>query len=464
MAPPASEDPMNPTPTDSEGNDSRTLTNVDNTPNRSPHLIAVHAERHEQQQNPPKEPPSPHEDPDPMNPKPQGWEEQPPAQTVPNIDNASNRSSRLIAVQTTSRHGGQHDSAPGGGGSSNNNPEGVWRVTSLQTIRQARAALGLPPNAPINEDEQAAERHRLWWSRIRVALREPFSEFWGVVVMVALGNASVAQVLLSEGQRDAPGGSGYGSYQSINWGWGIGVMLGLYVAGDSGAYLNPAITFSNCLLRQLPWRRFPTYALAQLLGSFVGSGIVYANYINAIDQYEGYGVRTVPPSPRATARIFCTFPQPFLTKASQFFSEFIASAILVLVVFALRDPGNNGIEKDGKWFPLMMLFLQFALGTGFGWNTGYAMNPARDLGPRIMATILGYGSEMWSAGGYYFWIPLVAPFCGCVFGGLLYDVFIYTGPSPINTPWLGLKHIFRPDYGWRVAKERHHKGIQDGVV
>lgn len=121
--------------------------------------------------------------------------------------------------------------------------------------------------------------------------------------------------------------------------------MGLYVAGDSGAYLNPAITFSNCLLRQLPWRRFPTYAIAQLLGAFVGSGIVYANYINAIDQYEGKGIRTVPPNDKATATIFCTFPQLFVTKASQFFSEFIASAILVLVVFALRDPGNNGIEK-----------------------------------------------------------------------------------------------------------------------
>ncbi|KAK4235218.1 aquaporin [Achaetomium macrosporum] len=344
------------------------------------------------------------------------------------------------------------------------NDGGVRRVTSSQTIRHTRACLGLRPAAPINEEEQIAERQGLWWSRVRVALREPFSEFFGVVTMMVLGNASVAQVLLSAGRKDAPGGEGYGTYQSINWGWGVGVMLGLYVAGDSGAYLNPAITFSNCLFRQLPWRRFPSYVVAQLLGAFVGSGIVYANYINAIDQYEGKGIRTVPPNEKATATIFCTFPQPFVTKASQFFSEFIASAILVLVVFALRDPGNNGIEKDGKWFPLMMMFLIFALGTGWGWNTGYAINPARDLGPRILATFLGYGSEMWTAGEYYFWIPIVAPFCGCVFGGLLYDVFIYTGASPINTPWLGLKHIFRPGYGWSVARERYRKGIEEGLV
>ena len=127
--------------------------------------------------------------------------------------------------------------------------------------------------------------------------------------------------------------------------WGLGVMLGLYVAGDSGAYLNPAITFCNCLYRQLPWRRFPVYFLAQMLGGFVGSGIVYANYISAIDWFEGGKMRTVPPAEKATAGIFCTYPQPFVTKASQFFSEFIASALLMFVIFALKDPSNNGVPK-----------------------------------------------------------------------------------------------------------------------
>jgi glycerol uptake facilitator-like aquaporin len=121
-------------------------------------------------------------------------------------------------------------------------------------------------------------------------------------------------------------------------------MLGIYVAGDSGAYLNPAITFCNCLFRQLPWRRFPVYLVAQLLGGFVGSGIVYANYVSAIDYFEG-GLRTVPPSKKATAAIFCTYPQPFLGKTNQFFSEFIASALLMFVIFALKDPSNNGVPK-----------------------------------------------------------------------------------------------------------------------
>lgn len=114
------------------------------------------------------------------------------------------------------------------------------------------------------------------------------------------------------------------------------------MAGDSGAFLNPAITFAFCLFRRLPWRRFPVYMLAQILGAFCASGVVYANYIDAIDNYAGHGVRTVPPAKTATAGIFCTYPQGFLTKTSQFFSEFIASSILIFVIFALKDPTNGG--------------------------------------------------------------------------------------------------------------------------
>ncbi|OCL12285.1 aquaporin [Glonium stellatum] len=342
------------------------------------------------------------------------------------------------------------------------NSNGLEKTSSH--LRNTRTKLGLHPGASISEDHDIAERQDFLWSRIRLVLREPFAEFWGVFIMVLFGDGSVAQVLLSAGQASAPGGDGFGPYQSISWGWGLGVMLGIYVAGDSGAYLNPAITFSNCLYRQLPWRRFPMYLLAQFLGGFCASGVVYANYINAINKYEGHGIRTVPPSRTATAGIFCTYPQPFLTKPSQFFSEFIASAVLMFVIFALKDSSNNGVPKSDKWFPLALFFLIFGLGACFGWETGYAINLARDFGPRLMSYIVGYGHEVWSAGGYYFWIPMVAPFCGCVFGGFLYDVFIYTGPSPANSPWMGLKQLVRPDFAWQVRKERAKKAREAGMV
>jgi aquaglyceroporin related protein, other eukaryote len=164
---------------------------------------------------------------------------------------------------------------------------------------------------------------------------------------------------------------------------------------------SPAITLTNCVLRKLPWRRFPIYLLAQFLGGFIAAGVVYANYINEINAVEGYGIRTVPPSPTATAGIFCTYPQPALTKASQFFSEFIASALLMFVIFALKDDSNKGaFSASGAWFPLALFFLIFGIGACFGWETGYAINLARDFGPRLMSYALGYGHEVWSAGGY----------------------------------------------------------------
>ena len=195
--------------------------------------------------------------------------------------------------------------------------------------------------------------------------------------------------------------------------------------------MNPAITFCFCLYRGLPWRRFPIYFLAQFLGGFVAAGVVYANYITAIDNYEGHNVRTVPPSKTATGEtaiifnscrepawlmfheggVFCTYPQAFLTKTSQFFSEFITATILMFVIFALKDESNRGAMGKtgaGPFFPLALFFLIFGLGACFGFETGYAINLARDFGPRLMSYAVGYGHEVWSAGGYYFWSKCIS--------------------------------------------------------
>ena len=190
--------------------------------------------------------------------------------------------------------------------------------------------------------------------------------------------------------------------------------------------------------------------------------MVYINYINGINAVEGVGVRTVPPSKTATAGIFCTYPQSDMTKASMFFDEFIASAMLMFVIFALKDDSNKGaFSASGAWFPLCLFFLIFGIGATWGWQTGYAINLARDFGPRLMSYAVGYGHEVWSAGGYYFWIPMVAPFLGTLFGGFLDDVFIYTGPSPINTPYFGLAKLFRPK---DAVKERLEGQKKEGIV
>ncbi|KIW12126.1 hypothetical protein PV08_09400 [Exophiala spinifera] len=272
----------------------------------------------------------------------------------------------------------------------------------------------------------------LLWSRVRHFCREPFSEFFGVFILILFGDGVVAQVVLSGGTK--------GDYQSISWGWGLGVMLGVYTSGISGAHINPAVTFANCVFRKFPWRKFPIYALAQILGAMCASGVVYANYKSAIDVFEGGpNIRTVPGySETASAGIFCTYPAEFMTKTGQFFSEFIASTILMFLIYALKDDANLGA---GNLVPLGLFFVIFGIGACFGWETGYAINLARDFGPRLMSYMLGYGMNVWRAGDYYFWVPMVAPFFGCTFGGFLYDVFLFTGESPINTEALGLARL-----------------------
>jgi aquaglyceroporin related protein len=185
-------------------------------------------------------------------------------------------------------------------------------------------------------------------------------------------------------------------------------MLGVYTAGKSGGHINPAVTLANCLYRKFPWRKFPLYLLAQTLGAMAASTIVYANYKSAIDQFEGGpGIRTVGLE-TSTAVIFCTYPQPFMTRTGMFFSEFLASSILMFVVFAVVDENNMAA---GNLTPMVLMFVIFGIGACFGWQTGYAINFARDFGPRLVSFLLGYGSEVWSAGEYYFWVsPLFLAF------------------------------------------------------
>lgn len=287
----------------------------------------------------------------------------------------------------------------------------------------------------IPQEDAVPSHPELLWPRIRRQYREYLSEFFGTFILLLFGDGVVAQVVLSNGEK--------GDYQSISWGWGLGVMLGVYASGISGAHINPAVTFANCVFRKFPWRKFPGYMISQILGAMAASAVVYGNYKSAIDMYEGGSdIRTVPGfSETATAGIFCTYPAEFMTRTGMFFSEFVASTILMFCIYALKDDGNIGA---GPLTPLALFFVIFGIGACFGWETGYAINLARDFGPRLVSYMLGYGHEVWSAGNYYFWIPMVAPFFGCTFGGWLYDMFLFTGDSPINTPWMGLKRFISP--------------------
>ncbi|VVT55690.1 uncharacterized protein SAPINGB_P004693 [Magnusiomyces paraingens] len=294
-----------------------------------------------------------------------------------------------------------------------------------------------------------------FWPRIRHKFREPFAEFLGTFILILFGDGVVAQVVLSSNKN--------GSYQSISWCWGIGVMFGVYVSGGiSGGHLNPAVTFANCVLRKFPWKKLPIYVVAQLLGAFCAAFVVYGNYKSAFDYYAGMGVRDVT-GDVSTAGIFCTYPASFMTRTGMVFSEIIGSSILMLCIYAINDSNNMAAGPLG---PLILFFLIFGIGASFGWETGYAINPARDFGPRMASYILGYGPKVFTAGGTYFWIPIVCPVIGCTFGGFLYDLFIYTGTeSPINQPYFGITRLAnKSSKNEDVEKSKHNDRILAGFV
>ncbi|NXV82488.1 AQP7 protein, partial [Atlantisia rogersi] len=227
------------------------------------------------------------------------------------------------------------------------------------------------------------------------------------------GLSSVAQVVLGRGN--------FGQHLSINLGFGIGVTLGIHVAGGvSGAHLNAAITLTHCILGNLSWTKLPAYVIGQFLGSFTAAATVFGLYYDALYDFTK-GNFTVT-GPTATASIFCTYPAPYVSLLGGFFSEFIATVMLCLGILAIKDDRNNGALKGTE--ALMIGILVLGIGLGMGLNTGYAMNPSRDLPPRVFTAIAGWGTDVFTAGHHWWWVPLTAPILGSLAGTLIYKLFI----------------------------------------
>ncbi|NXJ80350.1 AQP7 protein, partial [Trogon melanurus] len=195
----------------------------------------------------------------------------------------------------------------------------------------------------------------------------------------------------------------------------------------AGAHLNAAITLTYCLLGNLPWRKFPAYVIGQFLGSFLGAATVFGIYYDALYDYTK-GNFTVT-GPTATASIFSTYPAPYISFPGAFFTEFLATVMLLLGVLIIHDEKNNAALKGTQ--ALMMGILVLGIGMGMGMNTGYAINPSRDLPPRVFTAIAGWGIDVFTAGDHWWWIPLAAPTLGSLAGVLIYKLFIDFHNQPI---------------------------------
>ncbi|MBX6315235.1 MAG: MIP family channel protein [Isosphaeraceae bacterium] len=246
-------------------------------------------------------------------------------------------------------------------------------------------------------------------------------EFLGTALLLLLGDGVVASVVLLGKQAD---------WIVITTGWGLAVALGVYASGRlSGGHLNPAVSLALAARGEFPWSRLVPYVVAQVAGAFVGAVLVYLDYGAAFATFErehgivrGALVEGKLAGPAAGgAAVFATFPA-FDDWGRSFFSEFLGTAVLLFGVRALTDPRNAATARPLQ--PALVGALVWSIGLSLGGLTGYAINPARDLGPRLAAAALGWGPAVFQSHGWYFWVPIVAPLVGGVGGAALYDLAI----------------------------------------
>lgn len=258
------------------------------------------------------------------------------------------------------------------------------------------------------------------------------AEFLGTFILIMFGTGSVAMAVsaLNQSGRGTEIFQASGDWLLICWGWGLAVTLGVYVAGGvTGAHLNPAVTFANALRRDFPWSKVLPYSAAQLVGAFAGAAVVYLNYHGAIDSYNSvhHIVDRGSADGATTFSIFGTTPAPYFhTWFGPFLDEVIGTALLICVLFALTDERNQ--PPKANIAPFVVGLVVVAIGISFGANSGYAINPARDLGPRLLAGIAGWGSNAvpgdYGDISFYMWIPIVGPLLGAALGAVVYDKLI----------------------------------------
>jgi glycerol uptake facilitator protein len=272
---------------------------------------------------------------------------------------------------------------------------------------------------------------------------ELWAEFFGCFILISFGDGVVAMLwgLVGSGRSSAGALQSSGDWLLITWGWALAVAFAVYVTGGiTGAHINPAITLGAALRRQLPWGKVPGYMIAQVLGCFVGAALVFLVYNNAINHFDqmNHIVKGTAAS-KATYSTFATFPAPYFHNfLGPLIDQIVGTFFLALFVFAVTDEFN--LPVGANMGPFIVGMVVMAIGISFGANAGYAINPARDFGPRMFALIAGWGKQAFP-GNYgnvndYFWIPIVGPLVGAAIAAFVYDLGIQDflkarkGPEP----------------------------------
>ncbi|MFD0903832.1 MIP/aquaporin family protein [Actinomadura sediminis] len=246
--------------------------------------------------------------------------------------------------------------------------------------------------------------------KVPVLAQEMAAEFAGTMILILFGLAVVAQVAAA----------GIGDHDSIAWAWGLGVTLGVYVSARiSGGHINPAVTVALAVFKGFPWRKVLPFIAAQTLGAFVAALLVRWNYTEVLHAFD-------PGLTQKSQFVFSTMPGNGELPVGMwggFRDQVIGTAILLFLVLALTDLRNS--PPLANMTPFIIGLVVVAIGMAWGTNAGYAINPARDFGPRLAQFLTGYG-EAWrdQYGDLYFWVPIAGPLIGGIIGAGLYILLV----------------------------------------
>jgi glycerol uptake facilitator len=247
---------------------------------------------------------------------------------------------------------------------------------------------------------------------------ELLAEFLGTFTLLIFGLGVVAHFVLRNAVGDpAPAPGLFGNFTTVNFAWGFGVVMGVYVAGGvSGAHLNPAVSVGLALRRGFPWAKVGPYIVAQVLGAFIAALLIRWNFYEWFNQVD-------PGKTYATQGVFSTGPGPGMSVLGGLRSEIIGTAMLLMLILAITDARNTA--PGANLAPWIIGIAVVVIGMSLGATSGYAINPARDLGPRLASWVTGWSTAMnTSNGDFYAWVPIIGPLIGGAIGVYLYDFFV----------------------------------------
>ena len=233
---------------------------------------------------------------------------------------------------------------------------------------------------------------------------ECLAEIIGTAILLFFGTSVVTNIVIVETNLD-------------QWGlsliWGLGVTMAIYITGGvSGAHINPAVTVGLASVGDFPWKKVFPYVISQITGAFLGAGTTYFIYSDQFVEKTA-----------SNMTVFHTIAMENITNPKAMLIELILTAVLLMGVMAMSEPLNSSAPK-GLGGAISVGLLVAAIGAAAGNLTGFAINPARDFGPKLFTALAGWGLAPFTAHNYYFWVPIIGPLLGGVFGAVVYKKFI----------------------------------------